>query len=189
MRVTVSEAAAHCGYASRTVIYRLHRDGRLRDYEAGRQGRSMLLETHPPGRCSLRAHIAACVQLRYDSPLAQRRPPAEPLVELGDAELGACCDEVMAGLDAVELGPDWEEISEAANSMVDCKAWGPPPWAADQWATLAVVLELAQEAAAGGCCCPSSPCMTSSSGPPSHPNRKPTTCAHSASPGPPSQLA
>jgi hypothetical protein len=106
------------------------------------------------------------------------------VAELSDTELGAYTAQLMAGLDAVKLGPGWVKISEAANAMLDCNAWGPPPWAADRWETLAVVLQLAQEAAAGGCCCPSSPCMASASGPPSHPNRKPTTSAHSASPGP-----
>ena len=56
----------------------------------------------------------------------------------------------MSVLDAVKLGPDWAEISAAASTTLDLKAWGPHPWDADQWATLAVVLELAQEAAAGG---------------------------------------
>jgi len=157
MQLTISEAAAHCGYRSRTVLYRLQRDGLLHDYEVGRHGRSLLLESNPPGRCSLREYVMASVQLRFDSPLGQRprRPAAAaPLADLSDAELGAHCDRVMAGLDALpELGPsgpDWALVAELANGSLDCSAWGPPPWSADQWATLSVVLELAQEAAADG---------------------------------------
>jgi excisionase family DNA binding protein len=45
-------------------------------------------------------------------------------------------------------GPDWVAISERANEMLDCAAWGPPPWPADRWATLAMVISLAEEQAA-----------------------------------------
>ena len=39
--------------------------------------------------------------------------------------------------------PDWDQIAAAANSMLDPDLWGPPPWPADRWATLAMVLSLA----------------------------------------------
>jgi hypothetical protein len=163
MRLTISEAAAHCGYRSRTVIYRLQRDGLLRDYEAGKDGRSQLLESHPPGRCPLRDHIAACVQLRHDSPLAQRhRAEADPLAEMTDAQLAAYADahlgdEVLAAAmapinewaDSLQE-PDWPRIAELANASLDCASWGPPPWAPQQWVTLAMVLSLAEEGAADG---------------------------------------
>jgi hypothetical protein len=155
MKLTISEAAAHCGYKSRTVIYRLQRDGLLRDYEVGRDGRSLLLESNPPGRCALRDHIAACVQLRHDSPLAQRerhRPVAEPLDGLTDAELDAYCDEhlsdaVLAA--ALEQTPDWECIAEHGNSFLGAE-WPAPPWSPDQWATVAMALALAQDEASDG---------------------------------------
>jgi hypothetical protein len=77
------------------------------------------------------------------------RPGVAPLAELSDEELGACCDEVMAGLDAVELGPDWVEVVEQLNAYLGPQ-WAAPPWSADQAATVAMCLSLAQEAAAGG---------------------------------------
>jgi hypothetical protein len=46
--------------------------------------------------------------------------------------------------------PDWEQIAAAANPMLDHDLWGPPPWPADRWATLAMVLCLAEEEAADG---------------------------------------
>ena len=46
-----------------------------------------------------------------------------------------------AGVD----GPDWVSIAQQANAYLDCDAWGPPPWPADRWATLRVVIELAME--------------------------------------------
>ena len=40
---------------------------------------------------------------------------------------------------------DEEALAERCNSMLDCSAWGPPPFTADQWQTLMVVLEMAGE--------------------------------------------
>ena len=39
--------------------------------------------------------------------------------------------------------PAWDQIAAAANQMLDPDLWGPPPWPADRWATLAMVLSLA----------------------------------------------
>jgi excisionase family DNA binding protein len=49
---------------------------------------------------------------------------------------------------APEPGPDWAAIAEAANAYLDA-SWGPPPWPADRWATLAMVASLASEVVAG----------------------------------------
>lgn len=49
---------------------------------------------------------------------------------------------------ATEAGPDWPLIAEVANGHLDCSAWGPPPWPSDRWATLAMVISLAEEQAA-----------------------------------------
>jgi hypothetical protein len=152
MRLTIREAAAHCGYKSATVLYCLQQSGLLRDCEAGRCGRSLLLESNPPGRCSLRGHIAACVQLRHDSPLAQRphrAAAAFPLADLSDAELGAHCDQLMAGLDAAvpELGPDgpdWERVAERLNGFLGC-TWPASPWDGDQVAAVALCLKMSKE--------------------------------------------
>ena len=46
-------------------------------------------------------------------------------------------------------GPDWPAIAERANEMLDCAAWGAPPWPSDRWATLQMVISLAREAVAG----------------------------------------
>jgi len=37
---------------------------------------------------------------------------------------------------------DEEAWAQRANSYLDCSAWGPPPWSADQLATLRVVLDI-----------------------------------------------
>ena len=159
MKLTISEAAAYCGYKSRSVIYRLQQSGMLRDYEAGRVGRNRLLESDPPGRCTLRDHIAACVQLRHDSPLGQRHGPlASPIAALSDVDLGAFCDEHLgdAAL-AAAIAPinewiegqqqevNWSRLAERLNAYLG-PSWPGPPWDGDQSATVAMALALAQEA-------------------------------------------
>ena len=44
-----------------------------------------------------------------------------------------------------EPKPDWEAIADRFNAFIDPAAWGPPPWSADQVATLALVLEMATD--------------------------------------------
>ena len=43
---------------------------------------------------------------------------------------------------------DLEAQAELCNRYLDCSTWGPPPWPADRWATLAMCLSLAEEEAA-----------------------------------------
>ena len=56
-------------------------------------------------------------------------------------------------IDRHRLEQRWKGLSELevfaqrANASLDCKAWGPPPWSAEQWQTLRVVIELATEGA------------------------------------------
>jgi hypothetical protein len=127
MKLTISEAAAHLGYRSRTVLYRLLRDGLLKDYQAGRDGRTQLLESHPPGRCSLRDHVAACVQLRHDSPLGHR---ADPLAAISDADLAPSVQ--------------WQRIAELVNGFLG-PDWPAPPWDGAQMNTVCMAVSLAED--------------------------------------------
>jgi hypothetical protein len=148
MICNLSEASLHLGYRARSTLQRLVRDGQLNAYRVPSSGRQILLETDPVGLPSLRETVQALTQYRPGSPLWQRqRPVAEPLDGLSDDELGAYTDRVMAGLDALP-SPDWEAISCHGNTMLDCAAWGSPPWSAHQWATLAMVIALAQDVVA-----------------------------------------
>jgi hypothetical protein len=55
----------------------------------------------------------------------------------------------MAGLDAMELGPDWQLVSEHLNRyLVD--SWPAPPWDCYQVNTSAMALSLVEVALAGG---------------------------------------
>ena len=67
--------------------------------------------------------------------------------------------EVVAGrkmVDRHRLLQRWKGISdleaqaELCNRYLDCSAWGPPPWSAEQWQTLRVVLSLTEEKAQEG---------------------------------------
>lgn len=55
-------------------------------------------------------------------------------------------------IDRHRLEQRWKGLSELevfaqrANASLDCKAWGPPPWSAEQWQTLRVVIEPTSEA-------------------------------------------
>jgi hypothetical protein len=124
----------------------LVRDGQLAAYRVPGNGREILLDTNPPGRPSLRETVEALTQFRPNSPL-RRRPPAEPLVEMSDAELGAYTDRVMAGLDSAPA-PDWAVIAARLNEFLG-PDWPAPPWSAAQVNTVAMALSLAEEAAAG----------------------------------------
>ena len=146
MKLTISEAAAHCGYKSRTVLYRLQQSGLLRDYEAGRVGRSLLLESHPPGRCPLRDHIAASVQLRHDSPLGQR-PMRGAEAEISDEALERAMAPIHRWSEARDRAARWNEVAERLNSYLD-PSWPAPPWSGDQVATLSLCLDMAEEGTA-----------------------------------------
>ncbi len=110
MICNLTEASALLGYRSRSVLQRLLKAGRLRNYERGSQGRSVLLETEPPGLSSLQEAVRSLTVARVGSPLTR------------SAER------------------EWDAIAEECNSMLDPGLWGPPPWSADRWAGLAGVL-------------------------------------------------
>jgi hypothetical protein len=102
------------------------------------------LETDPPGLPSLRETVQALTQYRPGSPLWERnRPTANSFGEMSNAELCAHTDRVMAELDALP-SPDWEAIAQHGNVYLGPE-WPAPPWSGDQWATVAMVLALAQE--------------------------------------------
>jgi hypothetical protein len=160
MICNLSEAALHLGYRSRSTLQRLVRDGHLEAYRVPSSTRQVLLELDPPGRPSLRSAVQALTQIRYDSPLwSQERQRAEPveLEPLSDEQLAGVCDEhfndevLEAGMAMItawcnaQRSPDWNQVAEVANSYLDQTCWAAPPWSAEQWNTLAMVLALAQE--------------------------------------------
>ena len=143
MILNTSEAARHLGYRTRTTLQRLLRAGHLNHYKVPGGGRQVLLETAPPGLPSLREQDQALTQIRHSSPL-WRRGGAE---EISEAELDAALQPINRWIEAREQAPGWEAVAERLNAFLG-NSWPAPPWDADQVATLALCLEMAQEAAA-----------------------------------------
>lgn len=98
----------------------------------------------------MRETMQIATQYQPPSPLCCRErrqhPSPDSLTQLSDKELGARCDEVMAGLDAAELGPDWALMAEYLNTFL-CDSWPAPPWSGDQAGTVAMCLSLGEEVA------------------------------------------
>ena len=123
MILNTSEAARHLGYSTRTTLQRLLAAGLLDDYWRPGGGRQVLLETRPEGLPTLRQRVQGLTQIRYNSPL-WRRSGAEEITE-----------------------PGWDAVAERLYGFLG-PSWPGPPWDGDQVATLALCLEMAQEAAA-----------------------------------------
>jgi hypothetical protein len=159
MIVNISEACARLGYRSRSTVQRLIKAGHLNAYLRPGGGRAVLLETDPDGMPSLRSAVQGLTQIRYDSPLWKReRKRSEPveLEQLSDEALAAYCDEHL-GDDALEAAmapitawcasqvtPDWARIAQLLNGYLG-DSWPAPPYSADQVATLALLLSMAEE--------------------------------------------
>ena len=80
-------------------------------------GRQVLLETDPLGLPTLRSAVQGLVQVRYSSPLWRSDEP--------------------------EASP-WDGVAERLNSYLGA-CWPPVPYSADQVATLALLLSMAEE--------------------------------------------
>ena len=117
MIVNLSEAQQQLGFCTPYSIRKAIKDGYLDSYlRSGPDRRCTYLELTPPGLPTLREQIQNHVAFHGNSPLWKRDDP----------------------------GPsrDW---TEQAAAFIDNSAWGPPPWSRDQWQTLRVVIEMAEE--------------------------------------------
>ena len=110
------------GFKTRSRLQTLIAAGVLDDYLRPGGGRSRLLETDPPGMPSLLEKVRQHTRVHCSSPLwgDQERPVLPP----------------------VDPSDRW---AQRCNGYLDLECWGPPPWSADQWVTLRVVMEMAGE--------------------------------------------
>ena len=141
MILNTSEAAAHLGYRSRTTLQRLLRSGYLDRYRVLSDDRQVLLETDPAGLPCLRDAVRGVTQVKVTSPLWLETP-----VEEADDFSPEKVESIRQWLDAT-CPDEWKEIAEIANNFLDLKSWTAPPWSGREWQTLAMVLNLAQDAA------------------------------------------
>jgi len=144
MILNTSEAARHLGYSTRTTLQRLLAAGLLDAYRVPGGGRQVLLETNPPELPTLRQRVQGLTQIRYNSPL-WRRGGAE---EITEADLEAAMEPINRWIAARDQAPAWDAVATRLNDFLG-PSWPAPPYSGDQVATLALCLEMAQEAAAG----------------------------------------
>jgi len=143
MILNTSEAARFLGYRTRTTLQRLLAAGLLDAYRVPGGGRQVLLETNPPELPTLRQRVQALTQVRFNSPL-WRRGGAEEITEQG---LEQAMEPINRWIEARDQAPNWEAVAERLNAYLG-DGWPAPPYSGDQVATLALCLEMAQEAAA-----------------------------------------
>ena len=129
MQLSIPATATALGFRSCSTLYRLLKQGHLKDWErTGPTGQRMLeLE-------GLHDRVRRFVRVQINT------PKAEPAL----AATTAAAPEVW--LWHQESYHQWAKAAEVANAYLDCSAWGPPPWSAQQWATLAIVAEMSLEA-------------------------------------------
>ena len=110
------------GFKTRSRLQTLIAAGVLDDYLRPGGGRSRLLETEPPVMPSLLEKVRQHTRVHCSSPLwsDQERPVLPPI-------------------------NDSDRWARRWNGYLDLECWGPPPFTADQWITLAVVMEMAGE--------------------------------------------
>jgi len=141
--LNTSEAARFLGYRTRTTLQRLLAAGLLDAYRVPGGGRQVLLETNPPELPTLRQRVQALTQVRFNSPL-WRRGGAEEITEQG---LEAAMAPINRWIESRDEGPQWDAVAARLNGYLG-DGWAGPPYSGDQVATLALCLEMAQEAAA-----------------------------------------
>lgn len=134
--VTFSDAAAACGYRSRSTLYRLRDQGALTAYmRPGGPGQAERLELEPPGRPTLRQYVAGLV--RTTCRAADRRAAdSRPFAEV-EAELSAFVEADLAAY----LARGWDQhLPAAADPVAEWWAeWGrwrpsdPPLPPAEVW--------------------------------------------------------
>ena len=115
--LNLNQVAELLGFKSSASVRRLLKRGVLDEYRrSGPDARSTYLETEPVGLPTLKQQIQGHTECHFNSPLWRR-----------DQE------------------PSEAAWAQRCNGFLDLECWGPPPWSADQWITLRVVMEMAGE--------------------------------------------
>ena len=115
--LSVAETAAATGF-TRQAVHRAVKDGRL----------SRFLIRDSQGHARLMPEAIGAIRRGL---LRQRIDTAPPAPE-PEADPGFM---------------DWSDVAGWGNAQVDCSVFGAPPWTAEQWSTLALVLDQSCELA------------------------------------------
>lgn len=135
MIVNLSEALKQLGFKTPYTVRKAVKDGYLDDYlRVGPDRRCTYLELTPPGMPTLRERIQHHTAFHGNSPLWDRD---EPGLTMSDEAL----EDAMSPINKwIESREDW---TARAAEFIDPSCWKPPPWTADQWRSLKVIIELA----------------------------------------------
>ena len=137
--LNLTEAGKSLGFKSPSTLRRLYQSGVLSAYvRSGPDKRAVYLETHPAGRPSLREWVQANVQFHPASPIWRREPE---LKTASDEALDAAMEPINEWIESRDQ-QGWEA---RAAEFIDPSCWPAPPWTAQQWRDLRVIIELAQD--------------------------------------------
>ena len=138
MIVNLSEAQQQLGFKTPYTLRKAVKDGLLDDYlRVGPDRRCTYLELTPPGMPSLRERIQRHTAFHGNSPLWNRDEPAPTMTD-------EALDEAMGPINEWIESRDRQGWESRAAEFIDPSCWGAPPWTADQWRNLKVIIDLAQ---------------------------------------------
>ena len=122
--VNFTEAAAACGFKSRSALYRLRDSGELARYlrPAPEPGGRQLLELEPPGLLPLREHVARCVRPQANNETRRQRLRVDHRWEAVAADLG----EVLEACGGLQLSAAEAEAIAGALAVAVADAFGLP---------------------------------------------------------------
>lgn len=78
--------------------------------------------------------------------VARQAATAQPIESLDDDVLDGALEPINRWIEARDQAPEWDAVAERLNDYLG-EGWPAPPWDADQVATLALCIELAEEGA------------------------------------------
>ena len=115
--LNLTQAGRELGFKTAYTLRKMYQRGVLDAYlRTGPDKRAVYVEMTPEGLPTLKQQVQAYTQCHFNSPLWRRDPAAVD---------------------------DW---TARAAAFIDPGCWGPPPWSREQWQTLRVVIELAEDA-------------------------------------------
>jgi len=135
--LNLSQAGELFGYKTPWKLRRMLQRGELADYlRVGPDQRCTYVETDPVGLPPLKEHVRAMTRPHALSPVWFEGEQAT----MSDEALDEAMEPINRWIESRESS--W---AERANAYLDLKAWCAPPWTAEQWQTLRVVIELATD--------------------------------------------
>ena len=136
MILNLGQASERLGFRTPVTLRKMLKRGVLAEYlRDGPDARSTYLEMEPEGLPTLEQQLKNHLQPHINSPLWNGHPGRT----VSDAALNEAISPIN---DWIEGRADW---SVRANEFLDPAAWAGPPWTRDQWVTLRLIIQLAED--------------------------------------------